>query len=299
MALFFGKKKQEELKLEGKESVVSSEEVLEQSTTSEEEEVTTQISFHPEWNLAQEDIYAFQFLNMELPPLKPNQISISGISMVQTEEGYAFTAFLRHSLNKAIKLETTKIALLDGNDQLIGRKAFDLTNVGELPAASSRPWTFVFTEKDLLKNDIPVQGWKLAFVLEETKEKHSLDLDSTWKKSLDSAAKKQLKDLVDRIDPPKKGEVNFLGVQAKFTADDSLHVTLLIRNGGNKSINLEQIPLQVEDANGDIVAKGGFKVGKLEVKANTSKPWNFIFPPAMVVKRDADFSRWKAYAPNN
>ncbi len=49
-------------------------------------------------------------------------------------------------------------------------------------------------------------------------------------------------------------------------------------------MKLEQIPLIVEDASDEVIAKGGFKLDNLEVKANTSKPWTFIFPKELAVK---------------
>lgn len=294
MGMFFKKKRKENLKLEGKESVFSSEDIIKDAVSSSEEEIHPELSFHPDWNLSEEDMYAFRFLNLECPPLKPNQLSLSGINMVRQEDGFSFNAFIRHSLNKTIKLGETKLVLLDENDKLLGRKTFDLSQVGEFPPNSSRPWAFLFTEKDLFTTDIPQEGWKIAFQLTS---KHRLDLDKSWEKSLPEKEKQKLKEMVEKIDPPKEGEVNFLGLQAKYREDGGLQITMLIRNGSEKNVNIEQIPLQVEDAAGDIVAKGGFKLEKFEVKANTSKPWSFIFPAEMVTKSDADFSRWKAYPP--
>ena len=45
------------------------------------------------------------------------------------------------------------------------------------------------------------------------------------------------------------------------------------------------------------IAKGGFNLDQLEVKANTSKPWTFIFPKELLLKENMDLSKWKAYPP--
>ena len=76
-----------------------------------------------------------------------------------------------------------------------------------------------------------------------------------------------------------------------------LHTTLLIRNGSEKNIKFEQLPLIVEDASGEVIAKGTFQFEKLEVKANTSKPWTFIFPKELILNEDIDLSKWKVYLP--
>ncbi len=302
MLPFFKKNDGEKPKLEGVESAVSSEDILseEVTETSDETEVETELSLHPTWNLTKEDIYSFQFLNNECPPLKPNQLSLSGINIIQDGDDYRVTAFVRNSLDKAVALGDTTLVLLNESDKVLGRKVFHLAELGEIPARSSRPWNFYFTKKDLLSTNIPAEGWKLAFLLETAvPEKHTLDLEPTWEKALSSANKKQLKKIVEDLGAPKDGEVNFIGLQAKVAPEGDLHATLLIRNGSKKEVQLEEMPLVIEDAAGDIVASGGFKLDNLKIKGNTTKPWTFIFPKAQVTKAAPDFSRWKAYPPNN
>ncbi|MDA3130921.1 accessory Sec system S-layer assembly protein [Aliibacillus thermotolerans] len=296
MLPFFRKREKDQLKMEGQEDTVSSNELLDEQNEEEgDEEVMTSLSFHPEWNVSKEDQYSFQFLNMECAPLKPNQISLSGISLQMDEKNNAqITAFIRSSLKKTIKLKETTLVLLDKDDKVLGRKKMDLSEVGEIPPESSRPWTFIFTEKDLFTTELPSEDWKLAFQLKPSSRKHTLELEDSWEKSLASKDKEKLKEMVDKLTPPKQGEVNFMGLKADQKENGNLHVTILIRNGNNRNIKLEQIPLQIKDANGTVVAKGGFKLDDFEVKANTSKPWTFIFPKELVQHDNPDLSKWKA-----
>lgn len=296
MLPFFRKKDKDKIKMDGKESTVSSNELLEEQNEEEgEEEIITSLSFHPEWDVSKEDQYSFQFLNMECAPLKPNQISLSGISLEMDSDNSAHvTAFIRSSLNKTISLKETTLVLLDDEDKVLGRKKFDLTEVGEIPPESSRPWKFVFTEKDLFTTNLPKENWKLAFQLKPSSRKHTLDLEDSWEKSLASKDKEKLKEMVEKLTPPREGEVNFMGLKADKKENGNLHVTILIRNGNNRNITLKQIPLQIRDANGEIVAKGGFTLDDFEVKANTSKPWTFIFPKELVQHDNPDLSKWKA-----
>lgn len=298
MLPFFKKDKDENLELAGQESTVSSEDLLNESSSSEEDTIETELSIHPDWKLAKEDHYAFQFLNMECSPLKPNQLSLSGISlMAESEESFRVTAFVRNSLDKAVALENVTLVLLKDDGTLLGRKEFDLSKLGDIPARSSRPWYFQFTSKDLFTTDLPQTGWELAFQLNPSARKHSLDLADSWESSLAADSKAQLVQMVERLEPPKHGEVNFLGIQAKRAENGDLHVTMLIRNGADKNIQLEQLPLHVEDASGEVIAKGGFQLQDFTVKANTSKPWTFIFPNSMVTKEAIDLTKWKAYTP--
>ncbi|MGO4888780.1 accessory Sec system S-layer assembly protein [Anaerobacillus sp. MEB173] len=298
MLSFFRKKDGEKPTLEGNESTVQSKELIKEETATEEEEVYTELSIHPSWNINKEDMYAFQFLNQECPPLQPNQLSLYGINIMNEGDLIRVNAFVRNSLDKAITLEETSLVLLGPDDKILGRKVFQLSELGEIPARSSRPWHFYFTDKDLFTTEIPSEGWKLAFNLTaEAPKEHALDLDPNWKKALSKADKTKLKDLVKSLTPPNAGEVNFMGLQASQKENGDLHVTMLIRNGSEKNVNIEQLPLHVQDATGEIIAKGGFKLENFSVKANTSKPWTFIYPKSLVLKQDPDLSRWKAFSP--
>ncbi|MBM7648404.1 accessory Sec system S-layer assembly protein [Bacillus ectoiniformans] len=280
----------------GKDSHISSKELTGEETAGSEASVQTAISYHPDVEIGSEEKYYFQFLNNELEPLKPNQISLAGIELRADEDKVEVTAFVRNSLAKGIKLQETPLLLLGPDGIKLARRTFDLSQIGEIPAESSRPWAFVFAKEDLFATEFPQTGWTLAF---ELKKPHALDLDESWEKSLQAAGQEKLQQLIRDIEPPKPGEVNFMGLQAVKQEDGNLHITMLIRNGSDKNITLQQLPLIVEDASQEVIAKGGFKLDNLEVKSNTSKPWTFIFPAEMITKEDIDLSRWKAYPPQN
>jgi len=295
----FKRKKQEETQqVRTNDSTVSADELLDEvQEESSNEEVETELSLHPSWKLDEEQMYVYRFMNNEHPPLKPNQISLGAFELNKLEHEVAAGAFVRNSLNKKINFNNTTILLIDEHGTKIGRKEFDLSKIGELPARSSRPNVFIFEKKDLYipLEDVPTEGWNLAFELKKPAQKHSLDLADSWEKSMANEEIESLQKYTESLEPPKSGEVNFLGLKAVQNDNGDLHVTMLIRNGSEKSINLQQLPLHVEDASGEVIARGGFQLEDFEVKANTSKPWTFIFPRAMIDKDEIDLSKWKAY----
>ncbi|UOE76126.1 accessory Sec system S-layer assembly protein [Parageobacillus thermoglucosidasius] len=293
---FFKKQKQQK---DEHDSVIEANELLENSEAdSDEEEVKTELSFHPSWNVSIEERYYYQFLHNQQRPLKKNQISLSGIDLKQVPRGYVVTAFVRNSLSRPVAFTPTPLLLLGPNNEVLARKVFDLSELGEVPPRSSRPWKFLFEQETLRTSELPLVDWKLAFELPKQKH-HSLDLAESWEKSLAAEDKQKLQALVRSLQPPKPGEVNFMGLQAQQTEQGDLHVTLLIRNGSDKNIHIEQLALQVHDASGDIVASGAFSLDHFEVKANTSKPWTFIFPKSLVTKENPDLRSWKVSLPSS
>ncbi|RDI40144.1 accessory Sec system S-layer assembly protein [Falsibacillus pallidus] len=289
----FFKKKVSEVKKTGLDDTVSSSDLVNEQDQRQEEEVETALSFHPAWNLEKEQEYVFRFLNNELSPLKPNQISLAGVEMSNDGQQVAVTAFVRNSLQKPIKMENVELLLMKEDGSIFGRKEFDFAEIGEIPAESSRPWVFTFEKDFLLTEEIPSDNWKLAFNVSSL-QPHRLDLEPTWEAQLSEEDKSKLEEIVKSVPKPNPKEFNLMGLSAKFMDSGNLNVTILLRNGNSRAIKLQQLPLEIKDAAGEVVARGGFTLEDFEVKANTTKPWSFVFPKEMILKENPDFSSWTA-----
>ncbi|MFJ7745066.1 accessory Sec system S-layer assembly protein [Peribacillus sp. NPDC097295] len=271
----------------------------EESISHAEDAVYTTLVFHDESDFSKQEKYVYQFHHQQLPSLKPNQISISGVKLSRFEEEVMIMAFIRNTLDKAVRFEVVDLLLLNENGQALAKKSFDLSEMGEIPAVSCMPWSFLFEEEDIMAK-IPDNGWKIAFELKnQAPQEHELDLAPTWKEQLSNAQRENLQQLVAGLPKLNQGEVNFMGLEAAFKENDQLAITILIRNGSDKGIKIEKLPLIVEDADGDQVCQGGFSLDNFEVKANSSKPWTFIFPGDLVKKKNPDLSRWKVYPPSS
>lgn len=261
------------------------------------EEVDTPLSLAEDWDISQEQLYVFQFLSNDLEPLKQNQLSISGIDLEQDEQGNTVVkAFVRQTLDEAIELGEVELLLLDEKGELIASQRFDLSELGTLPARTARPWVFVFNKENVEVDEVPEENWTIAFNVESMMP-HRLDLDEAWEKALSQEQKDSLAKVIEGLPKLQPKEVNIIGFQITEQEDQSLAVSLFVRNGHTKRINIEQMPLEILDANQKVVAKGSFDLAPLSVKANTSKPWTFIFPKEMVDLQDADLSRWTAKIP--
>ncbi|MDF1999574.1 SLAP domain-containing protein [Peribacillus frigoritolerans] len=129
----------------------------------QDDTVQTVLMFHKGWDISKQEEYVYKFHHQRLPALKPNQISISGIKLTRVEDDVIIVAFLRNSIDKAVRFDIVDLLLVDGDGKLLAKKTFDLTELGEIPALSSMPWRFLFEEGDILAESIPDEGWKIAF----------------------------------------------------------------------------------------------------------------------------------------
>ncbi|PWW29424.1 accessory Sec system S-layer assembly protein [Cytobacillus oceanisediminis] len=290
------RKKNKDIKKSGNDNTIEAKEILDVKESSEEKEVETALFIHPNWNLPAEQQYVFRFLHNELNPLQPNQISIAGVDLANTPNGIEVTAFVRNSLQKKVSFGETTLLLLDEEQNLIARQSFNLSELGEVPAESSMPWVFRFPANTMKQEIFKESNWTLAF---ELAKPHSLDLHESWEKALSAEEKEGLKKLVASAGKPKDGEVNFMGIKISHNPGENLSVTLMIRNGTKQDMHLQQIPIAVKDASEEIIAEGAFNLEDFVVKANTSKPWTFIFPSSFVKKEEIDLSSWSIQIVNN
>jgi len=297
MGLFDFFKKNDKVK---SDSAIDSSNLIEDAETSTETKlVKTKLSLHPNWIVPQEQKYVFSFLANQLAPLRPNQLSLVAIDIDADKNtgNWYVRAFFRSSLPQEIELGEVGLILLDKDNHPIASKMFDFKELGTIPPESCRPWVFTFEKEHIQADELPGEGWKLAFNL-NTLKKHTLDLDDSWKSQLSAEQQEYLEKIVSQLPELKQNEVNFTGFQAKFRDDRSLTVSLFIRNGSDRAINFEQLPLEIIDANGKRVAKGTFKFEPpLTVQPRTTKPWSFIFPAELVDADGADLSRWRAVVP--
>ncbi|OES46025.1 accessory Sec system S-layer assembly protein [Domibacillus iocasae] len=293
MLSFFKRKGKNDsaLKNDGLETAVSASDVTGEEAEAGQEEVTTALSLHPSQTVSQEQMYVLRFLNNELPPLKRNQLSLSGIEWNEQPNGIAVSAFVRNTVERDISLGDVPLLLLNEKNELKARDTFKLKELGSLPADSSRPWTFLFPSASL-NNGVKLgkENWSIAFDL--TSRTHKLELDEKWEKTLPEEQKENLKKIVKKLGDPAKNELNFTGLSATTLENGNLTISLLIRNGYDRNVNIEKLPLQLIDATGELVAQGQFNVGDFEVKANTTKPWTFVFPASLIQKDNPDFSKW-------
>ncbi|GAA4718569.1 accessory Sec system S-layer assembly protein [Brevibacillus fulvus] len=262
---------------------------------------STPLSLHQTWEerLDAKAKYALSFIASDLPPIAEGNISLAGLNLSPHEDGVEVTAFVRNGLPHPIRLAKMNLVILIKDNELFARQNFDLSELGEIPAFHARPWTFVFQRENFLQVNVALLNWKVAFELAQKKLvlPQQLELEESWIQALSDEQKNGLIKLAQKLPPLQQGEVNVQSVQLRRHEDGSLHVLLLFRNGSDRSLSFEKLPLILYDAEGNEAARGLFELNRFVVNAGTSKPWLFIYPPESIVNEAADFSRWKVAVP--
>ncbi|GGB43460.1 accessory Sec system S-layer assembly protein [Fictibacillus barbaricus] len=270
-------------------------------TAEEEKPGRTQLFIHPAVVVSPQEKYVFQFYHQLLPDLKPNQISINGYELMEFNDSVIIEGFIRNTLPSKIRFEEVILLIMDSDSRILARKVFDFNMLGELPPSSSIPWKFLFEPEDFLVNlsEWNKDDWKLAFELKkQNPANETLELEASWEERLSEEEQKDLRKLISTLPPLKNEEVNLFGLKAERSNEKNVALTLLIRNGTGKKIELSQLPLQLESEDGKIIASGLFQLKDFSISPYSCKPWTFIFPENLVLAMPEEFTSWKVSVPS-
>ena len=257
--------------------------------------VETKLHFVDQWDMTSKDRYVYQYHHKKLPKLKEGQLSISGIKYLEIDGNLVVEAFIRNTVPKALNIQEADIIVLDENNQPAAKKRFSFDQLGELPPLTCTPWRFPFLAIDRLSDAAVSDQWKILFELKTKSKEEVLDLDPAWEERLTVEKKAHLESLLEKLPQLGPKEVNICGVELKFLDNQSLEATVLIRNGTSQELKITQLPLSVEDASGEIVCQGQFKLAPLTIKPKSAKPRAFVYPADLVLKDKPDLSKWRIF----
>ncbi|WP_113930692.1 SLAP domain-containing protein [Bacillus sp. P14.5] len=242
----------------------------------------TSLYFPAAWRMTDQEKYIYMFHHAKLTALREDQLSFSGIDLVENDDkSIVITAFIRNAFKKLAKLQNIVITVLDGKQQKVASKLVDLGDLDSLPPFTSVPWRFLFSKEDRY-TDKPIDkdGWKLLVDLKPKIIKPTLDLDPVWTKKLSDTQKGALQRIVDQQPTlVNKNDFNLMGLELHLDQNErEIIVNVFLRNTTEQTVKLESLSLALEDAYETEITRNNFFFKELEVKPNTYKPWSFIFP---------------------
>ena len=110
---------------------------------------------------------------------------------------------------------------------------------------------------------------------------------------IDAESRKVYTDFLEDLPDLKEGEVSFSKFSIGINEEGYLLVTIVVRNGCNKGINIEELPMTIKDEQGNFVASEVFKLEDLKVSPMKAKVCNFAFPLQIKEKAVISLDSWK------
>ncbi|MBU3143445.1 SLAP domain-containing protein [Clostridium sp. CF012] len=239
-----------------------------------------------------------EFLSEELaqlPALEDGQVSINGIYTFDMGEKIEVSVYLRNGLATEINFDKVPLVIINKKGELLAKQIMYMQDFGVLPPFSARPYKIYFDKINVFVDTIPMDDWKIQF-------EKSISAVSTVKVELEDVPKNMDHDLkssfikfLSKLPLTKAGDVNIEVFKTEKRMGNSISIVVLIRNGCDKIINLEKLPIIVEDLQGEIVAKGIFDTQNVNVNPHKAKIYELIITEDYIVNKDYDINNCKVY----
>ncbi|WP_391207588.1 SLAP domain-containing protein [Psychrobacillus sp. L4] len=256
----------------------------------------TTLEFSDLWNLNEQERYVFQAAHNKLKGLNPNQINIHGVNLHKTNDGCIITAIIRQSLQKNLALADIRLIVRDIAGKEIAKKDFNMEHYGELAPLRARPWMFEFENEFLLvAYDDITDKMEFEVVFEYKQESisdFSLQLDEKWTQELTKDQKESLEKTLASLNPLALNDVSISTISLA-EQENGVTIDVFIRNSFDKGVILNSLPIQLFDADKDLVAQHEFQLKEFNINAKHARPMSLFIPKEKIKKVNPDWSNWK------
>lgn len=265
------------------------------NSNDERKVVDTKLSIHPE---IEDRLSNFQkeCLTDEisaLPPIKEGDVNVSTDYIFDMGDSYEASIFIRNGLVKDINLENVPFMIVDSEGKVLASKIFDLREVGDIPAGTVRPWKIYFSKNEVSLEAQDLRELKIVF---DTRIKAEATVKVEYENLPEQVSvknKEKYTKFLESLPLLRKGQVSISTYDVYKMREGGIAVTIVIRNGSNKTINVEKLPVTIIDAEGEMTASGMFYLKDVSISPYKAKIYNFNFEENEINKADADLSEWK------
>lgn len=231
----------------------------------------------------------------ELPTLEEGQVSINGTYTFDMGDKIEVSVYLRNGLSKQINFDKVPLVIVNKNGDVLAKQIMDMSDFGILPPFSARPYKVYFDKANLLVDTISNDDFKIQF-------EKSISAINTVKveledmpENMDYELKSSFTKFLAKLPLIKAGDVNIEVFKTLRGMDNTISIVFMIRNGCDKNVKLERLPIIIKDEQGGVVATGVFDIDNVSVNPHKAKIYDFTITEEYIVNKDFDISSCKVY----
>ncbi|MED4586209.1 SLAP domain-containing protein [Brevibacillus choshinensis] len=234
-----------------------------------------------------------QYIHDELPPVVRDEVGIVPFFTQVTDEGYVVLTYIRNATNRSVLLQKLPLTLMTEEGEIVAQKTFDLIPSGPIGDLSSRPFEFLFRWNEFSKlpeQEVPL---KLTYVKPAAPKEVGQELNQGLTKE---ETEKYLKQ-ADKTSSVEPGQVDLQVLDIMSGADNGLRVVVAFRNGLEKRLEFTEVPIIVNNEEGNNVARVQYTLHNMKVEANSNRVWAFDIPSSSIKQEIDDLSKLTAVIP--
>lgn len=257
--------------------------------------IETEVSVHPgmKGSMSKFQIECLEDELKTLPSIKDGEVDVNTDFFFELEDKYEASIFIRNGLATAINLEKIPFIVIGKNGQELGRKIFNLREVGEIPARSVRPWKIYFEKNELEIGENNLKDLKIIF---DSRLKAASVVNVTYENlpdGIQGKERKKYEEFLENLPLLREGQVTMTAYDVHITSEGKLSIEIVIRNGRHNGVDVERVPLSVYDINNKLMASGIFYLEDVSINPMSAKIYSFTFSKEEILRDEFDLKKWK------
>jgi len=232
----------------------------------------------------QEELYNIN----EIEPLKENQVNLATTYFSNKGNELEVGFFIRNTLKNEISLEEVVLAIQSSKGDIISNLTCNLKELGSMPSYTGTPCSLKFIINEGSIYD-PNEEYRVIFnkninCFQSVKaDIENISIDMSFDEE------EEIRKFEKGLDTLRKDEINIAIFKLVKDDNGSINITLLVRNGYNKEIKLERLPITIMNYNNYPICKhvfydsnglvniGARRAKLLKLSIDKSKIYNTVF----------------------
>lgn len=229
-------------------------------------------------------------------PLEENQINLAATYFLCKENELEVGFFIRNTLKSALSLKGINLAVQSSKGDIISTLQCNLKEIGIMPSCTGTPYSLKFTlsEGAMYNKD---EEYEITFVnFNGLKGFSSVETEiENMPINISFEEEEALLNFEKNLGTLKKDEITISMFKRVKTDDGGIDITLLIRNGYNRDIKLEKLPITIFNYNNYPICKHVFNNsnGLVSISSLKAKLIKLSIDPSKVYNTVFDLDRCK------
>lgn len=260
----------------------------------EKNAIDIKLSLTPEMEVVMSEVqkeYLEEEMSESIPEIERGQVNVSGVYAYKDGDKWEVKFYIVNGLNQELNFEKVPFKMITSSGEEIAYQVFNLKDMGNIPPYSARPGKVYFNKGNVFVDEIKHDDWALVFDA-NIKAVTYADIEfENFPEEMAEKDKNAFNEFLKKIPKVKKGRLTAdIFTMLQYKNGDML-LTLVFRNGSDKEVGIEKLPLTLKDENGDIVFSAAYTLENFKVSPQRAKILSVVVKKDILLKEEVDLTK--------
>jgi SLAP domain-containing protein len=227
------------------------------------------------------------------PPVFDGDINIVGVYAFDMGKSWEVKAFLRNGMDRPVNFDKVALVIANSEDEVLAAQTFDMQDAGDIPPYSARPYKLNFNKSNVYVKKVPRDEWHIAF---DSNVGTATYEDFDYEGLPDSFPQESLSVLnrfLRGLPKIEKGKYDFSKFSIGINENGEIMISIVVRNGLDKPLSIEKLPVTVKNEEGNVVFSGLFEMHDFNINPGKSKLLSLAGKTGVQLDQDMDLSNFE------